>query len=1098
MKRVISSHVIPIGISEIIVMTQRPSQTSKELKVCSRRTSRFSWSAVSNRLIVCALILVASLLLFHDTSNAQNPTAAPPNPPTQTLPAFSAQERTLNGGETHSYRLTLTSGQFFYALVEQKEIDVKVILFGPDGQQTSETDSPNDGWGPEPVLLVADKASDYRVEVRSANSKAPPGRYEIKIVSVREATPADKNLVRAQRLVEEADKLGSQANADAKRTAVEKFQEALRLFQPTGETYLQALTFRLMVGRLAQLNEFRNVRKYATEGLSLAQSLNDRRLEGSFENFVGGASDFLGEVKEALAHYERAVELARQNGSKPLEAAVLNNIGKIYGDASDRQRALEYYLQALPIYRSLGNQVSEGIALSNIGTAYHRLGEPNKALEYLQQALSKFRAEPTAKNNESLTLAIIGNAYSRMQNYEQALSYYNQARTIQQQTGNKTQEAETLDNIGALYSQQNEPKKAVEYHQQALAMQRAAGNVRREAISLSNLGHVYTVLGQTKEGLDYFNQSLSIFRKIGDLNNAAVALEGLARVEQQRGNLSEARKNIEESLNLIETVRAHSGSQQLRASYLALRENAYELLVDILMQQDAAAPGKGHDAEALQASERGRARSLTEMLNEAHVDIRQGISADLVKKEREIRQSLNAKAQRQIQLTAQKGNQQEIETLNKEISSLEDDYQQVQAAIRKASPVYAALTQPQPLDLKAIQEQLDPGTTMLEYSLGDQQSYLWVVTQNSLKSYKLPKREQVEKVARQLYGSLAARSVAKSLETSSERRARIEQSDAEFQQAATELGRMILAPAAAEFAGKRLLIVADGALQYVPFAVLPIANRRPLVLDHELVNLPSVSAFAVQRQNLSNRKPAPKAVAVIADPVFSINDARLRAHGQVADSSVPQGSTRIIEHLAGNASAQLAIPRLPFTRWEAEQILAVAPRESSMKALDFRANRSIATSDELSQYRYVHFATHGYLDTARAGLSAIVLSMVDEQGKPQDGFLRTHDIYNLKLPAELVVLSACETGLGKDIKGEGIEGLTRGFMYAGARRVIVSLWNVNDKATAALMQRLYAGMLRSNKTPAAALRAAQIEMLRMRPWQSPYYWAAFVMQGEWK
>jgi CHAT domain-containing protein len=152
----------------------------------------------------------------------------------------------------------------------------------------------------------------------------------------------------------------------------------------------------------------------------------------------------------------------------------------------------------------------------------------------------------------------------------------------------------------------------------------------------------------------------------------------------------------------------------------------------------------------------------------------------------------------------------------------------------------------------------------------------------------------------------------------------------------------------------------------------------------------------------------------------------------------------------------------------------------------------------LSKYRYVHFATHGYLDTARAGLSAIVLSLYDEKGNPQDGFLRAHDIYNLKMPAELVVLSACETGLGKDVRGEGLEGLTRGFMYAGARRVVVSLWNVNDKATAALMQRLYTGMLRTDKTPAAALRAAQIEMLRSGQWQAPYYWAAFVMQGEWK
>ena len=191
-------------------------------------------------------------------------------------------------------------------------------------------------------------------------------------------------------------------------------------------------------------------------------------------------------------------------------------------------------------------------------------------------------------------------------------------------------------------------------------------------------------------------------------------------------------------------------------------------------------------------------------------------------------------------------------------------------------------------------------------------------------------------------------------------------------------------------------------------------------------------------------------------------------------------------------------PGVMFDTPEADRILAVAPAGSNLRAVDFRANRSIATSGELSNYRYVHFATHGYLDTSRAGLSAIVLSLVDEQGKPQDGFLRTHDIYNLKLPAELVVLSACETGLGKDVKGEGLEGLMRGFMYAGARRVVVSLWNVNDKATAGLMQQLYVGMLKNKKTPAAALRAAQIEMLKVKQWQSPYYWAAFVMQGEWR
>jgi len=233
-----------------------------------------------------------------------------------------------------------------------------------------------------------------------------------------------------------------------------------------------------------------------------------------------------------------------------------------------------------------------------------------------------------------------------------------------------------------------------------------------------------------------------------------------------------------------------------------------------------------------------------------------------------------------------------------------------------------------------------------------------------------------------------------------------------------------------------------------------------------------------------------------SDPRFRNSSKTVRIREENASTTADRDESRIIEHLS--PTGELSIRRLPFTRQEAEQILAVSPSASNLRALDFRANRSLATSDELSKYRYVHFATHGYLDSARADLSAIVLSLVDEQGKTQDGFLRAYDIYNLHLPAELVVLSACETGLGKDVKGEGLVGLTRGFMYAGARRVIVSLWNVNDKATASLMEGVYAGMLKSHKTPAASLRAAQIEMLRQPQWQSPYYWAGFIMQGEWK
>jgi len=346
----------------------------------------------------------------------------------------------------------------------------------------------------------------------------------------------------------------------------------------------------------------------------------------------------------------------------------------------------------------------------------------------------------------------------------------------------------------------------------------------------------------------------------------------------------------------------------------------------------------------------------------------------------------------------------------------------------------------------------------------------------------------------------------------------IAEADAEYWKAATALSHRVLGPVAAQLGKKRLLIVTDGTLQYVPFAALPIPatgrpNRHrpiPLIIDHEIVSLPSASTLAVLRRELQGRQPAAKTVVTLADPVFDQNDARLKTAALTApDKKDGPGldviSTRILKHVAKQsddsneaASVKLEIPRLPFTRQEAERILALVPEAAGMKALDFKASRATATSADLSQYRFVHFATHGYLDSERPELSALVLSTVDEQGRMVDGFLRAHEVYNLNLPAELVVLSACETGLGKEVKGEGLVGLTRGFMYAGAARVMVSLWSVNDQATSELMVKFYRKVLAEGMRPAAALRAAQVEMWKEKRWQAPYYWAAFTLQGEWR
>jgi CHAT domain-containing protein len=301
-----------------------------------------------------------------------------------------------------------------------------------------------------------------------------------------------------------------------------------------------------------------------------------------------------------------------------------------------------------------------------------------------------------------------------------------------------------------------------------------------------------------------------------------------------------------------------------------------------------------------------------------------------------------------------------------------------------------------------------------------------------------------------------------------------------------------------------LLIVAEGALQYVPFAALPqpgpdTKKNTPLLVEHEVVSIPSGSILATMRKQWTRRIPAPKTVAIIADPVFSAEDWRVKREQQsVPAAQTLQGEVQRSAQDSGALDDSSRLPRLPLTRSEAEAISILSPPGQYRLALDFEATREAAVDRALADYRIVHFATHGLLNSSRPELSGLVFSLVDRRGQPRDGFLRLHEIYNMNLPAELVVLSACQTALGKEVKGEGLAALTRGFMHAGAARVLASLWKIDDRATSVVMKRFYEGMLGSKRmSPAAALRSAQIELWKSKRWRSPHYWGAYVLQGDW-
>lgn len=751
------------------------------------------------------------------------------------------------------------------------------------------------------------------------------------------------------------------------------------------------------------------------------------------------------------------------------------------GSKNSLEMSLQKLQQARPLFQSINDASGEATTLGTIGVIYSSLGENQKALDNLALALPLYRA-----------------------------------------IGDRDGEAVTLNNIGAVYSSLGEKQKALDSYALALQLRRAAGNRKSEATTLNNIGAVYNDLGEDQKALDSYALALPLVRAVGNRGGEASTLLNIAYIERDQGKLTEARSNIEAAIVIIESLRTKIANQEFRSSYFATVQEYYAFYIDLLMRLHKQSPNAGHDGEALRTSERARARALLETLAEANADIRHGVDPKLVERERTLQQQLNAKAQEQMRLLGSPHTKEQADAIVQELEALTTDFRQVETEIRQTSPRYAALTQPQPLTLKEIQmELLDADTLLLEYSLGNDRSYLWAVTLGSITSYELPKRAEIEAAARRVYEILIARTQRVEGETQAQRQTRIAQADAEYPEAAKRLSRMVLAPVAAQLKDKRLLIAGDGALQYIPFAALPdpssAASSVPLIVSHEIINLPSASTISALRRETKGRTPAVKTMAVLADPVFELDDERVRtgaaksatksdkAASRAETQPSPAPSTRQLVQEFAEASKGKAptsrgrrIPRLPGTRQEAAQLLALIPATEGRQAIDFAASRATATDPALSQYRYVHFATHGFLDRDHPELSGIVFSMVDEKGSPQDGFLRAHEVFNLKLPAELVVLSACQTGLGKEIKGEGLIGLTRGFMYAGTPRVVVSLWSVSDQATVELMTRFYRGMLKEGRRPAAALRDAQVSLMNDKRWASPFYWSPFILQGEWR
>lgn len=867
--------------------------------------------------------------------------------------------------------------------------------------------------------------------------------------------------------------------------------------------------------------------QYVEKALPLREAENDEARALNIINSLGAASLRLGDLDKARTYYEQALE--KWSKRPELTGDDRHRVGTLRNNLAVANEKLGHWDKALESYDLALTTFSEGdpgrpATLDSKGDFYTMLGDLKKASACYDQALAMLPPEKFNLDLKAGILVHIGQLFALQDNLSGAVTNFEQARSLNPAPPRL---ADVLTNLASALAAQGKFDEAMAAYDQALSIQLVLKDKRGQALALQKRGETYNLRKQNTPAVDDLKKALALWEELKDPRGRAATLNTLAHVEQDRGALKDALKYSDEVLSIVESQRTTLSNNQLRALYLATQENYYDLNIDLNIQLSKAL-GTEYLARAFATAEKARARVLLETLTEAEID---RVDADnnsdpqfksLTEELRTTKAKLTAKGLTRTRVLNVTPNPVQVATLDQELDELAEKVRSLETQIRATNSRYATLTKPQPVTLSEAQQQLDGETLLLEYALGEKRSYVFAIAKNGPPAVvELASRNQIERAASRVTQVLANSNRPQKNESLAQATARTEK---DFTDASTQLAQLVVEPVVTQLGDKRLAVVLDGSLQSIPFHALPVTKSSaagsqaahatetaatPLLLDHEIVYLPSASVLALQRQELANRKPAKHTIAILANPVFEPDDervtnARKKKPENTAQTQPSQPNSPAAARTRSNLDDALRdvgvdhLTPLPFSQDEADAILTFVPKGEVLAAVGFDANRATAMSRVLAQYRTIHFATHGILNLEHPELSGIVLSLVDKTGAPQDGYLFLHDVYNLNLPAELVVLSACQTGLGKQVRGEGLIALTRGFMYAGAARLVASLWKVNDAATAALMKEFYKEMFMDGKKPAAALRGAQLKLRDTKRWSAPVYWAGFFIQGEWR
>lgn len=1049
-------------------------------------------------------------------------------------------EREVASGGKDVYELRIEGRSYLELTVDQSKVDVAVTLRGPDGPPLIVVDDPGPAFS-ERLVVIVPTAGIYLLTIAPFEPQAPGGRYRVKLLELRPVGERDEDRVAAQALLmqgralrfrEPADRPGalkcdrealarwqaagdvsgqirsmaelgeteqrsgnsseairwlesslkmaragdkeeraralfalgnvqsSGASSEARQTAIESYRQAADLWKDLGNAEGQGKAI-LGKGRTElDLNELDAASDAIQQAIPLLHQAKNQLEESNAFITLQGVYLKRGDIGEAFHYVNQAMKLAREAKARPAEASALYNLSIIYKFRGELQKALNSFMEELEIEHELQNRDKEVYTLYAIGSVYHDLGEWEKARANYEKALElSWKVEETAPRRPGL-LNNIGWIQFRQGQPEAAIKLFQQALAVSQEQNDPM--APALHNLGVAQVSQDRLQEGLGLLRQALEL-RQGKDPYPLAQTLRELGTAYYRLGDLDQAAHYFDESLKIGRRIGAPELVAAALFRWALLNRKQGHFEEGLDRIGEAVKVVESLRSGVEADDLRTSFFASKRDYYELYIDLLMHQFQLHPEGSYLKDALRVSERARARGLLDLLAVGKIELQQGIAPELKQRETELSSRLSWLLG---QLRGSQG------SLGLQISQTEEEMSRLESEVRDQSPRYADLRFPEPLDLEGTRQLLDEDSALLEYFVGRESSALFVVTREGLTGYSLPPATEISSLIQKV------RSLV-------ERPAGLDLND--FRRQSAQLYQILLGPAREVLSQKHsLLLAADGPLYVFPFEVLLKDEGRGrslpqlpyLLSDHAVSYVSSASVLKGLRESKHGEELSggpPKAFVAFADPLSGPQPA--------PESPAP----RSVAAFSGSS-----LPRLIYSAQEVKGIAHLFHEDQVKVYVGQEATKeNVLGNPIVESAQRVHFATHGYVDEIRPELSALILT---PSGGSQNSDLTVADIFNMRLRADLVVLSACKTAMGKEVSGEGIVGLTRAFLYAGAKTLVVSLWPVVDRTTADLMQSFYRS-LGTAASKAEALRQAKLGMIRAGQ-ADPYLWAPFILSGE--